>query len=57
MKGNYQFSNLNDLLPNKLIDSLKEAFSSFGKKIHGFDVEDTILVGIESRTSSPVRII
>ncbi|MDD6223777.1 MAG: FAD-dependent oxidoreductase, partial [bacterium] len=57
MKGNYQFSNLNDLLPNEMNDSLKEAFPYFGKKIHGFDDEDTILAGIESRTSSPVRII
>lgn len=57
MKGNYQFSNLNDLLPDEICDSLKEAFPYFGKKIHGFDDEDTILAGIESRTSSPVRII
>ena len=28
----------------------------FGKKIKGFDREDTILLGIESRTSSPIRI-
>ena len=33
------------------------AFFNFGKKIKGFDNEDTILAAIESRTSSPVRII
>lgn len=56
-KGDYAFSNLNKLLPVDINESIKEAFSYFGKKIKGFDSEDTILAGIESRTSSPVRII
>lgn len=56
-KGNHNFSNLNDLLPSEISESLKESFSYFGKKINGFDDGDTILAGIESRTSSPVRII
>lgn len=56
-KGKYQFSNLNELLPVEIKESLKEAFPNFGKKIHGFDNEDTILAGIESRTSSPVKIV
>ena len=56
-KGGYQFSNLNELLPSEISDSLKEAFPYFGSKINGFDSYDTILAGIESRTSSPVRII
>ena len=36
--------------------SIKEAFPNFAKKIKGFNQDDTILAGIESRTSSPVRI-
>ena len=56
-KGNYTFSNLNDLLPLELNDSIKEAFNDFGRKIKGFDNPDTVLAGIEARTSSPVRII
>lgn len=56
-KGNYTFSNLNDILPNDIILSLKEAFPYFGKKIKHFDDSDTILAAIESRTSSPVRIV
>lgn len=56
-KGKYQFANLNELLPGEICLALKEAFPYFGKKIVGFDQEDTILAGIESRTSSPVRII
>lgn len=55
-KGNYQYTNLNKLLPKDISDSMKEAFENFDKKIRGFDREDTILAGIESRTSSPVRI-
>ena len=56
-KGNYKLANLNELLPIYISDSIKEGFISFGKKINGFDNDDTILAGIESRTSSPVRII
>lgn len=56
-KGNYTFSNLNSLLPDDLNISMKEAFINFGKKIKGFDNNDIILAGIESRTSSPIRII
>ena len=56
-KGKYTFSNLNDLLPLELNNSIKESFNSFGNKIKGFDNSDTVLAGIEARTSSPVRII
>jgi len=57
LKGEYKFANLNEILPIEVAKSIKEAFFSFGKKIKGFDNEDTILAAIESRTSSPVRII
>lgn len=56
-KGGYRFANLNKLYPEYINNSLKEAFSNFGKKIKGFDDGDSIIAGIESRTSSPVRII
>lgn len=55
-KGNYTLSNLNNILPNYISDSIKEALPVFGKKIKGFDREDSILLGIEARTSSPVII-
>lgn len=55
-KGAYQLSNLNDLLPKEVSLALKEAFLNFDKKIKGFNQADTILAGIESRTSSPVQI-
>ena len=38
-------------------ESLKEAIVHFGSKIKGFDESDSIIAGIESRTSSPVRIV
>ena len=56
IKGNYKFSNLNNIFPKYIIDSLIEAIDSFGNKIKGFNREDSILAAIESRTSSPVRI-
>ena len=42
--------------PSYINESLKEAIDAFGKKIKGFDNEDSILAAVESRTSSPVRI-
>ena len=55
-KGDYKLSNLNEILPDYISSSIKEAFPNFAKKIKGFNQDDTILAGIESRTSSPVRI-
>lgn len=55
-KGSYQFANLKEMLPSYLSDALVEGIESFGQIIRGFDHEDSILAGIESRTSSPVRI-
>ena len=57
IKGSYKFSDLNKLLPDYISDSIKEALPMFGNKIKGFDRCDTIMMGIESRTSSPIKII
>ncbi|MDN3639163.1 hypothetical protein QWY82_10110 [Simiduia curdlanivorans] len=43
-------------LPKYAIDAIREALPAFGKQIRGFDRADAILTGIETRTSSPVRI-
>ena len=56
VKGDYILSNLNDILPDYINNSIKEAMPVFGKKIKGFDRDDTLMLGIESRTSSPIRI-
>ena len=55
-KGNYHLANINEVLPKYISDSLKEAIEYFGKKIKGFNCDDSIIAAIESRTSSPVRI-
>ena len=47
---------MNEILPQEVADSLKEGIASFGQVIPGFDRPDAILAGVESRTSSPVRI-
>lgn len=57
MKGDYSLANLNEILPDYIAESLKEAFINFDKKIKGFSDGDTILAAIETRTSSPVRIL
>ena len=57
MKGDYSLANLNEILPDYVAESLKEAFINFDKKIKGFADGDIILAAIETRTSSPVRIL
>ncbi len=54
-KGKTSFANLNEIFPYYINDSIKEAMDDFGKKIKGFNNPDTILAGIESRTSSAIR--
>lgn len=56
MKGNYEFSNLQEIFPKYISNSLIEAINEFDKKIKGFSRDDTILAAIESRTSSPIKI-
>ena len=56
IKGKYTLTNLNELLPEYINSSIKEAIPEFNKKIKGFSMDDAVLSGIESRTSSPVII-
>ena len=57
IKGEYALSEISHLLPEELREALTESFESFGRTIQGYDDPDTVLSGIESRTSSPVRIV
>ena len=57
LKGQYGFANLRGILPEPLEEAFLEGMEQFGRKIKGFDHPDTLLAGIEARTSSPVRII
>lgn len=56
MKGKYIFAKLHELLPPEYNEAIREAFQAFDQKMPGFNDEEAILSGIESRTSSPIRI-
>ncbi len=56
-KGSYTLANLNTIFPDYVNVALKEAITYFGHQIKHFDDDDVILAAIESRTSSPVRLI
>ncbi len=47
---------LEEILPDFVANSLKKALPLFGKKMKGYYTNEALLVGVESRTSSPVRI-
>lgn len=49
-------TNLESALPEFANSAIREAIPSFAKKIHGFDLSDGLLTGVETRTSSPIRI-
>ncbi len=55
-KGLWEYGDLNAFLPDYITKSLLEAFPEFGKKIKGYNAKNTLLLGLESRTSSPVKI-
>ena len=56
IKGGYTAANLRELLPNELCDALIEGVISFDRQIPGYANQDAMFAGVESRTSSPVRI-
>jgi uncharacterized FAD-dependent dehydrogenase len=47
---------LRTALPDYAIEAMQEALPVFGKKIRGFDMLDAVLTGVETRTSSPLRL-
>ena len=49
-------TNLESALPAFAIDAIREAIPAFAKQIKGYDMADGILTGVETRTSSPIRI-
>jgi uncharacterized FAD-dependent dehydrogenase len=50
-----KLGDLHAALPDYAIAALREALPVFGKKIRGFDMPDAVLTGVETRTSSPLR--
>ncbi|MDR7305976.1 NAD(P)/FAD-dependent oxidoreductase [Rhodoferax saidenbachensis] len=54
-KPGVKLGDLAPSLPNYAIAALREALPAFGKKIKGFDMADAVLTGVETRTSSPIK--
>lgn len=50
-------SDLYECLPDFVAEGVKQGISAFGRKLKGFDMEDAVITAVESRTSSPVRIV
>lgn len=55
-KPGIKLGDLAPSLPDYAIEAIREALPEFGKQIRDFDRDDALLTGIETRTSSPVRI-
>ena len=55
-KGAWIYADVNQILPAECNQAFVEGMTHFGKLIPGFDRRDTLLSGVESRTSSPLRI-
>ncbi len=52
-----RYCDIRELFSKEITDSFREAFLLFGKKIKGFDSPRAVITAVESRTSSPVRIL
>ena len=57
VKGAWEFAGLHKALPNFVINGMIEGIEQFDRRLSGFAADDTLLMGIETRTSSPVRIL
>lgn len=56
IKGAWQFAPVHEILSDTLNQALVEGIDLIGQSVSGFDDGDAFLSGVESRTSSPVRI-
>lgn len=57
MKGRWDFGNLRGILPDEIGSALVEGVYAFDRQVSGFARPDALFSGVESRTSSPVRIL
>ncbi len=55
-KPGIRLGDLAQVLPAYAIDAMREALPVFGRKIKGFDMHDAVMTGVETRTSSPLKI-
>jgi len=49
-------TDLSRCLPDFAVAAIREALPAFGRQIRGFDMADAVMTGVETRTSSPIRI-
>jgi len=54
-KPGVSLGDLAQVLPSYVIDAMREALPVFGRKIKGYDMKDAVLTGVETRTSSPLK--
>ena len=57
VKGQWVSADVKNILPSFIADGIIEGMEQFGVKMKGFDDGDTLVLGTETRTSSPVRIV
>ncbi|PRD67236.1 FAD-dependent oxidoreductase [Malikia spinosa] len=55
-KPGVKLGDLSQVLPGFAVAAMREALPVFGRKIRGYDMADAVMTGIETRTSSPLRI-
>ena len=55
-KGEYSYANVRSIFAPMIAESIEEGIKSFDRQIQGFANDDTLLLGVESRTSSPIKI-
>jgi hypothetical protein len=54
-KPGVSLGDLAQVLPSYAIEAMREALPVFGRKIKGYDMKDAVLTGVETRTSSPLK--
>ncbi|MCR4605970.1 MAG: FAD-dependent monooxygenase [Eubacterium sp.] len=57
VKGVWKYADVRAGLDDDIAQGVIDGIKQFGKKIKGFDANDTLILGLESRTSSPIRIL
>jgi uncharacterized FAD-dependent dehydrogenase len=55
-KPGVHLTDLAQVLPDYAVQAMREALPAFGRKIKGYDMADALMTGVETRTSSPLRI-
>ncbi len=55
-KPGIRLGDLSGVLPGYAVEAMREALPAFGRKIRGYDMADALMTGVETRTSSPLRI-